>query len=168
MCYICSTFMALIQCVCIKPKQRIRQISHNAPFCNRNVHTRAHFCYKMMHCGIWDWCIVEFVQILLPQLLLVMKGFDKFLHLFWDLIITMMPNSVFILAIDNKPLTEPMLTKFSAAQTQYLQGLQSQPQNLIPSNINHDYTRIKDCVSRILVADLWQAIWVNCPWTIIT
>ena len=24
--------------------------------------TRAHFCYKMVHCGIWDWCIVGFVQ----------------------------------------------------------------------------------------------------------
>ena len=37
-------------------------IMHSAPFCNRNVHTRAHFCYKMVHCGIWDWCIVGFVQ----------------------------------------------------------------------------------------------------------
>ena len=24
--------------------------------------TRAHFCYKMVHCGIWDWRIVGFVQ----------------------------------------------------------------------------------------------------------
>ena len=39
----------------------IRQISHNASFCNRNVHTCAHFCYKMVHCVIWDWCIVGFV-----------------------------------------------------------------------------------------------------------
>ena len=38
----------------------IRQISHNAPFCNRNVHTYAHFCYKIQYCGIW--CIVEFMQ----------------------------------------------------------------------------------------------------------
>ena len=22
----------------------------------------SHFCYKMLHCGMWDWCIVEFVQ----------------------------------------------------------------------------------------------------------
>ena len=33
-------------------------ISHNAPFCYKNVHICAHFCYKMMHCGIfgalWD------------------------------------------------------------------------------------------------------------------
>ena len=29
--------------------QCITQISHNAPF------------YKMVHCGIYDWCIVEFV-----------------------------------------------------------------------------------------------------------
>ena len=41
--------------------QCIRQISHNAPFCNRNVHTRAHLCYKMVHCvvgygsdALWD------------------------------------------------------------------------------------------------------------------
>ena len=27
----------------------IRQISHNAPFCNRNVHIYV----KMVHCGIW-------------------------------------------------------------------------------------------------------------------
>ena len=28
--------------------------SHNAPFCNRNVHTYAHFCYKIGHYGILD------------------------------------------------------------------------------------------------------------------
>ena len=42
--------------------QCIRQISHNAPFCNRNVHTCAHFCYKMLHCGIWHRCILGFVR----------------------------------------------------------------------------------------------------------
>ena len=42
--------------------QCTRQIFHNGPFCNRNVHTCAHFCYKMVHFGIWDWCIVGFVQ----------------------------------------------------------------------------------------------------------
>ena len=40
----------------------IIQISHNAPFPNRNAHTCAHFCCKMVHCGMWDGCIVEFVQ----------------------------------------------------------------------------------------------------------
>ena len=35
-----------------------RLISHNAPLCNRNVHMCAHFCYKLVHCGIWDLCIV--------------------------------------------------------------------------------------------------------------
>ena len=30
-------------------------ISHNAPFCNRNVHMCAHFCYKMMHYGIMGY-----------------------------------------------------------------------------------------------------------------
>ena len=24
--------------------------------------TFVHFCYKSVHCGIWDWCIVRFVQ----------------------------------------------------------------------------------------------------------
>ena len=38
-------------------------ISHNATFCNRNVHTCAHFCYKMLHCGIFVWCIVGFVRL---------------------------------------------------------------------------------------------------------
>ena len=41
--------------------QCIRQISHNAPFCNRNMHMCAYFCYKMVHCGTWDWCIMGFV-----------------------------------------------------------------------------------------------------------
>ena len=36
-------------------------IPHNAPFCNRNVHICAHFCYKMVHCGIFVWCIRGFV-----------------------------------------------------------------------------------------------------------
>ena len=40
----------------------IRQISHNAPFCNWNVHTFAHFCYKMNHHGKWDWGIMGFVK----------------------------------------------------------------------------------------------------------
>ena len=44
------------------PQYIIRQISLDAPFCNRNVHTYEHFCYQMVHCGIWDWCIVGFVQ----------------------------------------------------------------------------------------------------------
>ena len=38
------------QCTCV--------ISHNAIFCNRNVHMCAHFCYKMLHCGIFVKCIV--------------------------------------------------------------------------------------------------------------
>ena len=46
----------------LKFSEYIRQISHNAPFCNRNVQTCAHFCYKMVHCEIWNWRTVEFVQ----------------------------------------------------------------------------------------------------------
>ena len=37
-------------------------ISHNAPFCNRNVHIIAHLCYKMVYCGIFVWCIVRFLR----------------------------------------------------------------------------------------------------------
>ena len=37
-------------------------ISHNAPFCNRNVHICAHFYYKMMHCGIFVWCIMGYLS----------------------------------------------------------------------------------------------------------
>ena len=32
-----------------------------------NVHTCANLCYKMVHCGIRDWCLVGFV----PQVLLI-------------------------------------------------------------------------------------------------
>ena len=32
--------------------------SHNASFGNSNIYTRAHFSYKFVNCGIWDWCIV--------------------------------------------------------------------------------------------------------------
>ena len=37
----------------------IGHTSHNARFWNRNVHTCAHFCYKMVHCGMWDWCSIR-------------------------------------------------------------------------------------------------------------
>ena len=36
--------------------------SQLARFCNRNVHTCAHFCYKIVHCGIWDWYIVGLLR----------------------------------------------------------------------------------------------------------
>ena len=45
-------------------------ISHNAPFCNRNVNTCARFCYKMVHGGpmwgtpkkCWQGCAPRFSQ----------------------------------------------------------------------------------------------------------
>ena len=46
--------------------QCIRQISHNAPHSNRNVHACAHFCYKVVHFGIWDRRIVGFVRLIFP------------------------------------------------------------------------------------------------------
>ena len=45
----------------------MRQLSHNASICNRNVHTCAHFYYKMLHCGIWDWCIMGFNRPIVPS-----------------------------------------------------------------------------------------------------
>ena len=36
------------QCTC--------HIPHNAPFCNRKVDICAHFCYRMLHCGILWVC----------------------------------------------------------------------------------------------------------------
>ena len=44
----------------------IRWISHNTPFCNRNIHMCGSFCYKIEHYGIYatglDWCIIGFIQ----------------------------------------------------------------------------------------------------------
>ena len=37
-------------------------IYHNAPFCNKNVHMAANFCYKMLHCGISVLGIVGFAR----------------------------------------------------------------------------------------------------------
>ena len=65
---ICSSIIRYIIHVlrCNRPisqiPQCIRQISHNAPFCNRNVHICAHFCYKMLHYGIWHRGILGFVK----------------------------------------------------------------------------------------------------------
>ena len=36
--------------------------THNAPFWNRNVYTCAHFCHKMVHCGISNCSFVGFVR----------------------------------------------------------------------------------------------------------
>ena len=51
--------------------------SHNASDKYPTMHhfvtemwTRAHFCYKMVHCGIWDGCIVGFVWQVLCTFLL--------------------------------------------------------------------------------------------------
>ena len=42
--------------------------TNNAPFCNRNVHdTCAHFCYKIVHCGIFVWCIVGYLRWVFPM-----------------------------------------------------------------------------------------------------
>ena len=47
-------------CICrTDPTKCTSPISHNAPFCNRNVHICAYFCYKMVHCGIFVWRMTQ-------------------------------------------------------------------------------------------------------------
>ena len=65
-----KTISQIPECICV--------ISHNATFCNRNVHMCAHFCYKMVHCGIFVWCILGFVRWVYWVLLVThFKGRDK-------------------------------------------------------------------------------------------
>ena len=40
----------------------IGQISNNESFCYRILHTCVPFCYEVMPRGIWEWCVVGFVQ----------------------------------------------------------------------------------------------------------
>ena len=57
LCTIIDFLYAQDQLYIYKPISQIPQcnrwISHNAPFCNTNVHI-SHFCYKMVHCGICE------------------------------------------------------------------------------------------------------------------
>ena len=39
----------------------IGQISRSGPFCSRGG-TYAHLECRVVHCGIWNWCVVGFVQ----------------------------------------------------------------------------------------------------------
>ena len=64
-----------------KSPQCIRQISNNAPFCNRNVHMCAHFSYKMVHCGILDQWIVGCVR----QVYLIKNGTGNTDSLAWPI-----------------------------------------------------------------------------------
>ena len=41
--------------------QKLMHYSLYATLCNRNVHTHTHFCHKVVHCEIWNCCIVGFV-----------------------------------------------------------------------------------------------------------
>ena len=58
-------------------------ISHNEPLCNINVHMREHFCYKIVHCGIWDWCIVGFA-ICASAVMKLTKVYQNILTLIWS------------------------------------------------------------------------------------
>ena len=51
-----------VNCTDAQIPENTSPISQNAPFCNRNAHTCAHFCYKMVYSGILVWCIVGFVR----------------------------------------------------------------------------------------------------------
>ena len=54
-CAICRS-----SCICrTNPTKCNSPISHNAPFCNRNVHICAYFCYKVVHCGIFVWRMTQ-------------------------------------------------------------------------------------------------------------
>ena len=65
------TYICVSRPQCTKPLRAIdlSNKSHNASdkyptihqFCNRNVHTCAHFCYKMLHCGTWHRCILGWI-----------------------------------------------------------------------------------------------------------
>ena len=58
-----KTFAIVFLCFYIHVAQTPHcNISHNAPLCNRNVHTCAHFCNNVVHCGIFIWYIVGFVR----------------------------------------------------------------------------------------------------------
>ena len=46
-----------------KSQNKKSPISHNAALLERNVHVSAHFCCKMVHCGILFWCIVGLVRL---------------------------------------------------------------------------------------------------------
>ena len=64
----CSTAVRVHVLICVgfwytrlQTPQCIKQLSHTAQFCDRNVHTCAYFCYKVGHCGkwtaaLWDLC----------------------------------------------------------------------------------------------------------------
>ena len=45
-----------------KKKSCTSPIFHNEPLCNKYVHTCAHFCYNVMHYGIFVWRIVGFAR----------------------------------------------------------------------------------------------------------
>ena len=49
-------------------------IPESTTLCNGNVHICAYFCYKVVHCGIWNWCIAGFVTSILPCCGISYKG----------------------------------------------------------------------------------------------
>ena len=50
-------------CVCYHTyRGSPQQIHLTDPQCIKQICTCAHFCYKRVHCGIWDWCIAGLVQ----------------------------------------------------------------------------------------------------------
>ena len=61
-------------------KNPTMHLSHiqKAPFRNRNVHTCAHFWYKIVHCGIFVWCTVGFWDVSITLCALLWIGFSPF------------------------------------------------------------------------------------------
>ena len=118
--------------------QCIRQISHNATLCNRNVHVCAHFYYKVVHWALLDRCIVGFVLqvhelsikwVILETLISI--GLSRMQYCMpatnhVPIVLKWMPmdltdgKSTFcsgngLVPSGNKPLPEPMLTQISVA-----------------------------------------------------
>ena len=47
----------------IRPISRKASDKYNVSFCSRNIHICAHFWGKMVHYGIFLWCIIGFVRL---------------------------------------------------------------------------------------------------------
>ena len=73
------------------PPQCTSPISHTAPFCNINMHMCAHFCYKMVHYGIFVWYIIIFVRWVYGKtiIFIIENAFASLIHFcHWSILLT--------------------------------------------------------------------------------
>ena len=54
----CATYFAINFITVMDPSYKCHKALDKYP----TMQTCTHFCNKMVHCRIWDWCIVGFVQ----------------------------------------------------------------------------------------------------------